>query len=238
MINISIIIPVRNEAASIGVLAQELTAVMRRQAWPWECIWVDDGSTDGSLSILRKLSVTDSHHRFIAFEHNAGQSAALWAGFKEAGGEMLATIDGDGQNDPADIPILADIVRLGKADMVNGYRAQRHDCVVRFFSSKIANAFRNMMTGKTVKDVGCSTRVFRRECVECLPQFAGMHRFLPTLAAMQGFRLAEIPVNDRPRRQGQSKYGINNRLWVGLVDLAGVYWLRKRSLIYTIREKS
>jgi dolichol-phosphate mannosyltransferase len=237
-LEVSIIVPVRDEAESIIGLSEEIGRAMEGQDYPWECLWVDDGSRDGSLSILRELSGKDPRHRYISLEENAGQSAALTAGFSESRGAFLATLDGDGQNDPADIPRLLEILRSGDADMVNGYRRVRQDSIVRKLSSRIANGFRNLITGKTVRDVGCSTRAFRRECVENLPRFAGMHRFLPTLVAMEGYRLAEVPVNHRPRLKGRTKYGIGNRLWVGLADLFGVLWLKKRFFSFRIAGRS
>ena len=237
-IDLSIVIPLKDESENIGPLADELTGVLEDHPWSWECVWVDDGSTDGSLLILKSLVQKNPRHRYISFEKNAGQSAAFWAGFQAARGKTLATIDGDGQNDPAGIPPLVEMVESGECDMANGYRARRKDTLVRKLSSRIANAFRNWVTGKTVRDVGCSTRVFRRECVESLPQFKGMHRFLPTLVALRGFRLAEAPVNHRPRVHGKTKYSINNRLWVGLADTFGVLWIRKRAFHYNIKSQS
>jgi dolichol-phosphate mannosyltransferase len=237
-IDLSIIIPVKNEAESIEALADELTKVMDKQTWTWECLWVDDGSTDRSLPILQCLAESEPRHRFLSFEHNVGQSAALWAGFSKARGAIYATMDGDGQNDPADLPTLVAAIRSGHTDMANGYRQKRKDALVRRWSSWIANRFRTWMTGKSVRDVGCSTRAFRRECVAVLPMFAGMHRFLPTLVMMQGFRLKELPVNHRPRLKGNSKYTIGNRLWVGLWDTFGVLWLRKRAFHYQIKTRS
>jgi dolichol-phosphate mannosyltransferase len=237
-IEVSIIIPIKDEADNIEPLASELSKVMGRQAWTWECLWVDDGSTDRSLSILQHLSQADPRHRFLSFQHNTGQSAALWAGFAAARGGIFATMDGDGQNDPADLPPLVDAIRSGQTDMANGYRKKRKDTLARRISSWIANRFRTWTTGRSVRDVGCSTRAFRRECVEALPRFAGMHRFLPTLVIMEGFRLQELPVNHRPRLRGNSKYSIGNRLWVGLWDTFGVLWLRKRGFRYCIKARS
>jgi dolichol-phosphate mannosyltransferase len=210
----------------------------RWQPWTWECLWVDDGSTDPSLSILQHIAAAEPRHRYLAFGQPAGQSAALWAGFSEARGAIFATMDGDGQNDPADLPPLVEAIRSGRTDMANGYRQKRRDTRVRRWSSWIANRFRTWLTGKSVRDVGCSTRAFRRECVAVLPRFAGMHRFLPTLVLMQGFRLVELPVNHRPRLRGSSKYTIHNRLWVGLWDTFGVLWLRKRGFHYQIKTRS
>ncbi len=235
---VSIIIPVKDEAENIETVAGEVADVMASRTWSWECLWVDDGSKDETLSLLGAVSAKDPHHRYISFRRNAGQSAAFWAGFREARGAVLVTMDGDGQNDPRDIPALVEMVCSGRTDMANGYRARRRDSVVRKISSRVANSFRNWVTGKTVRDVGCSTRALRRECVEYLPRFAGMHRFLPTLVAMQGFRISETPVNHRPRMKGKSKYSINNRLWVGLFDIFGVFWLRKRSFHFEIAGRS
>jgi dolichol-phosphate mannosyltransferase len=237
-IDVTIIIPVKDEGENITPLAEELTQVMEPQDWSWECLWVDDGSTDQTLAVLQTLVQSDPHHRYLSFQSNVGQSAALWAGFGSARGAVIATIDGDGQNDPADLPLLVDVVRRGDTDMANGYRQKRRDTVIRRISSRVANQFRTWMTGKSVRDVGCSTRAFRRECVAALPQFAGMHRFLPTLVMLQGFRVAELPVNHRPRLQGNSKYTIGNRLWVGLADTFGVWWLRRRAFRYQIKAQS
>lgn len=237
-IDVTIIIPVKDEAENILPLAAELAQLMNRQDWSWECLWVDDGSTDQTLTFLRTLTQSDPRHRYLSFQSNVGQSAALWAGFGSARGAVIATMDGDGQNDPADIPVLVDAVRRGDTDMANGYRKQRQDTIIRRLASRVANQFRTWMTGKSVRDVGCSTRAFRSECVAVLPQFKGMHRFLPTLVMLQGFRLSELPVNHRPRLRGCSKYTIGNRLWVGLADTFGVWWLRKRAFRYQIKAQS
>jgi dolichol-phosphate mannosyltransferase len=237
-IEVSVVIPLKDEAENIIPLAQEIEAAFDPSGLTWECIWVDDGSIDQTSSLLKSLAARNPRHRFLSFESNAGQSAALWAGFREAGGEIIASIDGDGQNDPADLPRLVEMVREGRADMVNGRRAKRFDGPVRKISSKVANSFRNLVTGRTVSDVGCSTRAFRRECADNLPRFKGMHRFLPTLAAMEGYSLAEVPVGHRPRLKGRSKYGVNNRLWVGLVDTLAILWLRKRFFNFRVIQKS
>jgi dolichol-phosphate mannosyltransferase len=238
MIDVSIVIPIKDEAVNIEPLAEEIRRVMDQHSWRWECIWVDDGSTDDSLSIIARIHHADTRHRFVSFKRNSGQSAAFFAGFDKSRGPVIATLDGDGQNDPADLPKLIAIVHSGRADMANGYRKIRQDRAVRKLASKIANGFRNWTTGRTVRDVGCSTRAFRRECTGALPRFAGMHRFLPTLVSLHGFHLIELPVNHRPRRAGTSKYTIGNRLWVGLYDAFGVMWLKKRAFRYTIKTQS
>lgn len=155
-------------------------------------------------------------------------SFAMWLGFRLAMGRVLVTLDGDRQNDPADMPRLVERVLSGQTDMANGFRANRQDTFTRRAASTIANTFRNLTTGRSVRDVGCSIRAFRPETVANLPQFRGVHRFIPTLVAMQGFRIEEWPVNHRPREKGTSKYTISNRLWVGILDVAGIMWLRSR----------
>ena len=238
MVELSIVIPIKDEKDNIAALSDEVNRVMSRHPIQWECIWIDDGSTDGSLAEIERVIEADARHRSISFEKNAGQSAALWAGFKESRGEIIAMLDGDRQNDPEDVPRLVDLLKSEAVDMVNGYRRKRQDSFVRKAASRIANGFRNLTTGKTVRDVGCSTRVFRRECVESMPLFAGLHRFLPTLVSMRGFKISEIPVNHRPRQRGITKYSINNRLWVGIYDIIGVMWLKNRGFHYRIAKRS
>lgn len=222
----SLVIPVYNEAACIAVLATEIEQALAGRCW--ECLWVDDASTDGTRVILRELASRDSRHRVVAMRGNSGQSAALLAGFRQAKGAVLGTLDGDGQNNPADLAAMLDLLDQADVDLVNGRRMQRRDTWLRRFSSRVANGYRNALTGESVNDVGCAIRVFRRECVQQLPHFKGMHRFLPTLIRLGGYRFAELPVTHRPREQGTSKYGIHNRLWVGLVDTFGVMWLMRR----------
>jgi glycosyltransferase involved in cell wall biosynthesis len=238
MMGISIVIPIKDEVDTIPVLAGEIGSAMAGVKTPWECIWIDDGSTDGSLSVLETLAAEQERHRYISFARNAGQSAALFEGFRAARGDIIVTLDGDGQNDPRDIPELIRLLDSEKVDLVNGYRQKRRDVFVRKLSSGIGNWFRNLTTGRTVRDVGCSTRAFRKPCTALLPPFKGMHRFLPTLMALHGCRYIEVPVNHRPRRFGKTKYNISNRLWVGLFDLIGVFWFRRRSIHYEVARRS
>jgi dolichol-phosphate mannosyltransferase len=227
----SIVIPIKNEEATIPGLAAEVDRAMAGVDYRWEALWIDDGSSDRSLEILRALKPP---HRYISFDRNHGQSAAFVAGFQSAIGTWVGTIDGDGQNDPADLPRLLGHALESKVDMVNGIRAKRQDTFIRKVSSRIGNGTRNFLTKESVRDVGCSTRVIRRTAVLDLPFFHGMHRFLPTLVRMRGGTIAELPVNHRPRAGGMSKYGINNRLWSGLRDIFGVRWLQKRSRSWKI----
>ncbi len=227
-LDLSVIIPIKDELESIPILAQEVSEVLDSLSSSWECLWIDDGSRDGSLSILESLHQKDARHHLLVLDRNYGQSGALSVGFKYASGSVLITLDGDLQNDPSDIPRLLEVLRVGEADMVNGIRVNRRDSWTRRISSKIANGFRNWMTGDQVTDVGCSLRVFRHECVENIPLWKGMHRFLPTLAHLKGYQVTEIPVNHRPRRYGQAKYSIGNRLWVGIYDTLAVRWMQTR----------
>ncbi len=235
-IDLSVVIPIKNEEENAILLAEELNVALESQSWEWECIWIDDGSTDKSNEILTALSQKDKHHKLITFEENAGQSAAFHAGFHAADGKIIATIDGDRQNDPTDIPLVVGKILSEDWDMVNGYRATRNDNWWRKMVSRIGNGVRNAVTGKTVRDVGCSTRAFKRECVQELPRFKGMHRFLPTFVSMMGYKITEIPVNHRQRELGTSKYTTWNRMWVGIADVTGVFWLRKRAFSYRIKK--
>ncbi|HET6303948.1 MAG TPA: glycosyltransferase, partial [Myxococcota bacterium] len=176
----------------------------------------------------------DPRVRVVVLDGNHGQSAALDAGFRRARGEIVATLDADGQNDPADLPRL--LARLDDADVVNGVRTGRRDGPVRKLSSRIANGFRNRMTHESVRDVGCSLRVMRREFLERVKLWRGMHRFLPTLLRLEGARIVEVSVSHRPRRHGTSKYGIRNRLFAGFMDVFAVRWMQRRALRYRAQE--
>lgn len=228
MPEVSIIVPVMNEEESVPPLAQEISQALDGTQWDWECLWIDDASTDRTPEVLRELAAAAPRHRWVRATKNRGQSAALAAGFRLAQGAILGTLDGDGQNNPADFPALLERLSQNDVDMVNGIRAKRQDTWVRKLSSKIGNGFRNRLTHESVSDVGCAIRVFRRECVERIPVFRGMHRFLPTLVRMQGYRITEQPVDHRPRERGTTKYGIGNRLWVGIGDTLAVRWMLRR----------
>jgi len=237
-VHLSVVIPLKDEAESVPVLAREIETALAGLPAPWECVWVDDGSTDGSLEVLRGLARTDPRHRYLSLKGNHGQSAALLAGFRAARGEVLATMDADLQNDPADLPRLLEEMEARGVGLVNGVRVRRADSWVRKVSSRIANGFRNLLTGESVTDVGCSLRVFRREYAEALPPFRGMHRFLPTFLRLNGCTVAEVPVRHRSRTHGVTKYGISNRLWVGIADTFGVCWLKRRWARAPVRERS
>ncbi len=227
--HLSIVIPVCNEEDSVPLLAADIGMAFAGVPFPWEVVWVDDGSTDGTAA---RVAALPAPHRLVRLHRNRGQSAALAAGFVAARGTWIATLDGDGQNDPRDLLGQLDHAARYGFDMVNGIRVARHDGVVRRVTSRIANTARNWIVGDRVTDVGCSTRVLRREAALAVPYFHGMHRFLPTLVAMRGFTVTEIPVSHRARQAGQSKYGIHNRLRAGIADLFGVRWLVSRQRVW------
>jgi len=237
-IDVSIIIPLKNEEDSIEILATEISKAFEGHKWNWECIWIDDGSTDSSLSKVRTIHEQNNRFQYISLDRNFGQAAALKIGFEKARGDILCMLDSDLQNDPADLPRLISELESSDVDMVNGIRVRRQDNLIRLISSRIANGFRNLMTGTTVVDVGCSIRAFYPACIEGIPEFKGMHRFLPTLAKLNGARMKEIPVNHRQRKYGTTKYGINNRLWVGLLDIFGIKWFQIRRVHASIKSTS
>jgi len=227
---VSVVVPLFNEEESLPILQAELRAALK--GLDYEIIFVDDGSVDRTAERIE----TAPNVRVIRFERNAGQSAAIYAGLSAARGETAVLIDGDLQNDPADIPrLLAEIA--GGADLVCGYRVKRQDTLVKRGTSRIANAVRSRFTKDGVRDTGCTLKAMRRKCASALVPFKGMHRFIPALIKAAGFRLVEIPVNHRPRRFGQSKYGLGNRALRATIDMFGVRWLLARRLNYKIRKK-
>lgn len=235
-LDVSLVVPVKDEAENVLLLAAEIRAAMEPSPWSWECIWVDDGSTDGTLEALGRAAAGEPRHRVLSLERNFGQSAAMAAGLSAARGGLLVTLDGDGQSDPADVPGMIALLLEQGVDVVNGWRARREDGAVRRISSRVGNGVRNWITGEHVRDVGCSLRVMRRDAVRHLFVFRGMHRFLPTLMRLNGLgRAVEVPVHHRPRLRGKTKYGINNRLWVGIADLFGVWWLQRRAVAARVR---
>jgi dolichol-phosphate mannosyltransferase len=228
---VSVIVPVYNEEENVPILQAELRAALR--GVHHEFIFVDDGSADHTVKRIEAAP----NLRVIRFEKNAGQSAAIYAGLQAARGVILVLIDGDLQNDPADIPKLIGEISRG-ADLVCGYRARRRDTLVKRLTSRIANAVRSRYTKDGVRDTGCTLKAMRRECVAVLFPFKGMHRFIPALIKDAGYRLVEIPVNHRPRRFGQTKYSLGNRAVRATVDMFGVRWLLSRRLNYKIREEN
>ena len=223
--NLSLVIPLFNEAANIGALYQEVTSALTAWGRSYELILVDDGSQDGSFDQLRQIQAKDRRVRVIQFRRNFGQTAAFAAGFAAARGSLIATADGDLQNDPRDIPALVDRLESGSFDIVCGWRKDRKDAWLnRRLPSAIANWMISAATGVKLKDYGCSLKVFRAEVVKPLRLYGELHRFLPALASEMGVRIAEQPVNHRARRHGHSKYGISRTIRV-LLDLVTVKFL-------------
>ncbi|MGD9875103.1 MAG: glycosyltransferase [Kiritimatiellia bacterium] len=225
----SVVVPVYNEKDNVRPLIEEIAAVMDGLCRPYEIVYVDDFSSDGSLEELQRLQPEFKTLRIVAHNRNCGQSAAVASGFAAARGSIIATLDADRQNDPADIPALLAQLTDG-TDLVCGVRRKRRDSRIRRISSRVANAFRNAVTGDRVSDTGCALRVMRRAALAEIPVFNGMHRFLPTLMRLQGFIVKEVPVNHRPRTQGLSKYGVGNRAWRGFVDCFAIRWYKSRCL--------
>jgi glycosyltransferase involved in cell wall biosynthesis len=235
---VSVVIPIKDERDNLVPLTEHLMKVLgsqeRSRTTPFEIIYIDDGSTDGSGSLLDQLAGQYEPVRVRHFDRNYGQTSGFAAGFQEAAGELIVTMDGDLQFDPADILVLLPLA--DRYDLVCGWRKDRHDNVVRKVSSRIAYLSRRILTGDRIHDTGCSLKVFRRAVVKRLPLFEGMHRFFPALAQMYGFTTSEVPVRHYPRAHGTSKYGIGNRLFKSLYDLVAVRWMQNRVLRYRFRQ--
>jgi hypothetical protein len=227
---LSIVIPVRDEAPNLPLLFDELHEVLAVLGRSAEILFVDDASTDGSVEAVRRLATGDTRVRLLRLARHAGLSAAFHAGFRAARGDVVVTLDADLQNDPRDIPAL--LAAVADADAATGWRRTRHDPTLRRLSSAVANRVRNVVTGDRIRDSACSLRAIRRSCLIGLPAFDGMHRFLPTLMRAAGYRVVEVPVRHRRRRFGRSHFGIRNRARVTLHDVLGVRWLLSRPLAY------
>jgi glycosyltransferase involved in cell wall biosynthesis len=229
-IALSVVIPVYNEAENIMPLVERLERALRAAPGPIEMLFVDDGSTDETLTLLKAAQESDARVRIAHFRRNLGQTAAMAAGFRLARGEAVVTIDGDLQNDPEEMLRL--VAMLGEWDAVCGIRVRRQDSLWRRISSRIANGFRNWVTGDSIVDTGCTLKAYRRECLERLELYQGMHRFLPTLLKMRGFRVTQVPVSHHPRQGGKTKYGTWGRLKKGLADVWAVRWMKKNWIDY------
>ena len=236
MPDVSVVIPVYNEEENVPLLWPELRDVLEPLALSFEVIFVDDGSTDRSAEIVRAMRESDPRIRLVRLKVNAGETAATDAGFKAACGRWIVTMDADLQNDPHDIPAM--LHHLEQWDAVTGWRVNRGegDSVVRRISSRLANRARNWLSNESIQDSGCTFRAFRRESLRGLVLYRGFHRFIPTLLRMRGDRVLEVPVRNRPRRFGASKYGVLNRVFVASADLLAVRWMRSRLLRYEVAE--
>jgi len=235
-IEISVVVPVYNEEENLPILVPKLFEVLEGLHKPHEIIFVDDSSSDRSGQVLGEMAIRYPSIRVLRFKANRGLSAALMAGMREARGDILVTLDSDLQNDPGDIRSLLE--KLDHYDMATGWRQNRRDPWLKRLSSQIGNAVRNWLSGEQIHDSACTLRVFKRECIDDIWVFNGMHRFLSTLVKMNGYRVIEVPVTHHPRRFGKSKYNIRNRMVRSFVDLLAVRWMKHRRLDYEIEEET
>ncbi len=226
---VSIVVPVRNEADNVAPLVEEISAALDGR-WTYEVVYVNDGSTDATGERLAAIMARRGNVRQIRHEKSSGQSAAIRTGVRAARGLIVATLDGDGQNNPAFLPDLIAAIENGGAriGLAAGQRVGRKDTGFKKFQSRIANGVRSRVLSDGTRDTGCGLKAFRREVFLSLPYFDGLHRFLPALVRREGYDIAYVDVTDRPRRSGVSNYGFFDRLWIGIMDLAGVWWLIRR----------
>ncbi|OSQ37495.1 dolichol-phosphate mannosyltransferase [Thalassospira mesophila] len=236
---LSVVVPVKNEAENIEPLVTEIVSALRGTV-AFEIIYVDDGSTDETTSIVRQLRQSVEELHLICHEKSCGQSIAVLTGVKNARGDLIVTLDGDGQNDPADIPQLLERYRAEGDNarvLIAGWRANRHDTAMKRIQSRIANKVRGGLLKDETPDTGCGIKLFRRDDFLAFPRFNHMHRFLPALMLRDGGKVYSVAVNHRPRLRGTSNYSMMNRLWVGIVDIMGVMWLQARAKAPVVKSK-
>ena len=236
MEKISFVIPVYNEEGNLVALCDEIRRVAAPLGRPFEVLLVDDCSSDGSLPLIKELAAADERIRYVAFNRNRGQSAALYSGFQHASGEVIVTLDADLQNDPADVPAMLEL--YGDYDMVTGWRHNRQDTLSKRVASRIGNAVRNRLTAETIHDTGCSLKVMNAAMLKRIRMYKGLHRFLPTLMRLEGARVMEVKVNHRPRLHGVSKYTNLRRGIEGVYDLMVVRWMQRRHLRIEVKESN
>lgn len=230
---VSVVVPFYNEGPNVSLLSERIQAVFEQMPeYDYECLFVNDGSTDETGEELERIAAGNGHFLPIHLVENRGQSAALVAGMREARGEFILTLDGDLQNDPCDFPRFLEL--LHEYDCVCGHRVNRQDGWMRRAASRVANRVRNALLHDGIRDSGCGAKGFRRRCVEHLIPFNGVHRFFAVLVRNAGFSIVECEVTHHARQYGESKYGISGRLWRGIYDLFGVAWLKNRYVTYTI----
>lgn len=231
---ISFVIPLYNEEKNLEPLYLEITDVAGQMGHAYEILLVDDDSCDGTITAIKRMTALDPRVRYICLAHHMGQSAALYAGFQHTSGDVVITMDGDLQNDPADIPGM--LAHYGDYDMVIGWRQDRQDTLGKKVAGRIGNGIRNLLTGETIRDTGCSLRIMNGAMVRRLRMFRGLHRFLPTLMRLEGARVMEVKVNHRPRLHGASNYGNLHRGIEGFFDALAVRWMVRKNLNIKIRE--
>jgi len=228
-VNVSIVVPVRNEAENVAPLIAEIVSALGSR-WSYEIIYVNDGSTDATAERLAAIMKQRGNLRQIRHATSSGQSAAVRSGVRSARGAIVATLDGDGQNNPAFLPDLILAIENGgeRVGLAAGQRVGRKDTGFKKIQSRVANGVRNAILRDGTRDTGCGLKAFRREMFLMMPYFDGLHRFLPALMRREGYEIAYVDVIDRPRHSGVSNYGFFDRLWIGIMDLAGVWWLIRR----------
>jgi glycosyltransferase involved in cell wall biosynthesis len=226
---VSVVVPVRNEADNVAPLVAEIAAALTGQ-WPFEVVYVNDGSTDGTEAELQRLIAGHAWLRRMRHKRSCGQSAAVRSGVAAARAPLVVTLDGDGQNDPAFLPAMIRALQAGqpRTGLIAGQRVGRKATGFKKLQSRIANAVRKAVLRDGTRDTGCGLKAFRRDVFLSLPYFDGLHRFLPALVKRDGYEIGYLDVVDRPRHAGVSNYGMWDRLWVGILDLAGVWWLIRR----------
>lgn len=229
-LDFSLVVPVHNEVANLEPLWAEILGLLDKLGLAAEVLFVNDGSSDGSSEVLDRLMAADPRVRVLDHDGNRGLTAALDSGFRHARGQLVAMCDADLQNPPGELARLVAALTDSGADLAIGWRRDRHDGWLRRLSSRIANAYRNWRTYESVHDVGCGLKVMRRAVLERIKLYNGLHRFLPTLARMEGFRLVEVVVGHRPRRSGRSHYGVWNRVFKGLADVRAIRWMWRNHL--------
>ena len=234
-IKLSIIAPAFNEVDNVGPLVERIDAVFSPLGYEFEAVIVDDCSTDGTAEKLLQLASRYPFLRVVRLDKNSGQTAAMDAGFRHARGRIWGTVDADMQNDPGEIPRLMEMLRPD-VDMVNGWRKKRSDNALRRIQTRIANGIRNWISEESIQDSACSLKVYKRQCLEGLTLYKGMHRFFPTLVKMRGFKVIEVPVSHNPRLHGVTKYKFGSRVIRAFVDLLAVRWMKKRQLHYRATE--
>lgn len=228
--DVSVVLPGYNEADNIRAMLEEVATAVGATGRTFEIIYVDDGSTDNSITVLNDEAAARPYLRVVQHRTNFGQSAAVLSGIEQAQGELVITMDSDLQNDPADIPAMIALLEQQQADAVCGVRQKRQDSRMKLWSSRVANRVRGWALKDGITDAGCALRVMRRSALRQLPAFRALHRFLPTILQIHGFKVVEMPIRHRAREAGVSKYGVGNRLWVGISDIFGLRWYRKRFL--------
>lgn len=227
---ISVILPGYNEADNIDAMLAQVDAALNGVGRPFEILYVDDGSTDDSMDKLERAKARYHNLRVLRHHANFGQSAGIFSGIEAARGELVVTMDADLQNDPADLPAMLELLNHQQVDAVCGVRQKRQDKGMKIFVGLVANRVRRRALNDAITDAGCSMRVMRRGALGQLPAFRALHRFLPTIMMIHGFKVIEMPVSHRAREAGLSKYGVGNRVWVGIYDIWGLWWYRRRFL--------